>query len=283
MPVFNINSEYHSLKTAILGTAEEFTEGERINEGMKKYYGTKKAPRKEKLARECQELFEILKNNKVKVYLPRSSRQAPQQLAPRDIGFVIGDVFVISNMKRQSRKKEINSVNHILKRFKGKIIKPPRGVYLEGGNIVVDEDKVFVGIGLRTNVKAVDFLKKEFGQKMKVYPVFLENKEEILHLDAVFNLIGHNYGLIYSRGIRKMPAIFNQYELIKVTKKEKDIGACNILSISPDKLVIRNELGRVKKLLETRGFNCLSCSWDELKKTGTVGPRCAVLPLARRD
>ncbi|MFH1561713.1 MAG: hypothetical protein ABID04_04030, partial [Patescibacteria group bacterium] len=139
---FKIFSEFNSLSDVVLGTAESFCEGERINMAMKKYYGTQKSPKKNGLAREYQEIKKILQRGGVRVYEPIASSEVPQQLAPRDIGFVIGDTFFVSNMKRGSRKNEIDYLDPILKKFGGRVVKVPRNVYLEGGNIVVDEKKI---------------------------------------------------------------------------------------------------------------------------------------------
>ncbi len=94
-------------------------------------------------------------------------------------------------------------------------------------------------------------------------------------------MIGNNYALIYKQGLSKIPPEIQKYNLIEVTKEEKDNGACNLLSINPRTVIIRNNLDRIKNLLEQKGFTVYVANWDETKKTGTVGPRCATLPLVR--
>ncbi len=159
---FEISSEHSILKEIILGNPQSFVEGEKINEAMRKYYGTSDSPQRQKIVSEYESLSTILKQNGVNVYLPTSSQEVPQQLAPRDIGFVLGDTFVVSNMKWQSRKNEIKSIQNILSKFKGRIVNTPDDVLLEGGNIIFDKNIVFVGVGLRTSANAVQFLQSKF-------------------------------------------------------------------------------------------------------------------------
>jgi len=280
--IFNILSEYQPLKEVIIGSTVNFTEGEKINKAMKTYYGTEFSPKKTEIIKEYLFLEKILTTHKVKVYKPQPSKQIPQQLAPRDIGFVIKDTFIMSNMKWQSRKKEISSIRPMLKQYKGKVIKTPSNVYLEGGNIVIDKKLIFIGIGLRTSKNAISFLQEKF-KFFQVIPIFLNNKEEIIHLDAVFNIISSNSAIIYPQGLKNIPKQIKSYKLIRVSKEEKNNGACNVLSINPKDLIIRNKLPSLKNTLTKMGFNCYETIWNETKKTGTVGPRCATLPLARQN
>ena len=138
------------------------------------------------------------------------SEAVPQQLAPRDIGSVIGNTFVVSNMKWQSRRNEIHAIKKILSTFEGNIINTPTNVLLEGGNIIVDESVIFVGIGLRTSSNAVAFLQNQFRETYTICPLYLNSSEEIIHLDAVFNLIGNDYALIYRPGLSS-PPFFGQW------------------------------------------------------------------------
>ena len=280
---FHVFSEYGRLKETILGLPESFAEGERINEAMRTFYGTKQAPQKSGLVSEYCRLQEVLESNGVRVLSPTPSEESPQQLAPRDIGFVVGNTFVVSNMKWQSRGEEIKSIGHILRELEGPVLKVPADVLLEGGNIVIDKNKIFVGIGLRTGPEAVGFLENNFGNRFTIYPIFLSKKEEIVHLDAVFSLIKEDHAIVYPDGLEGVPSVLKDYRILEVSKKEKDGGACNVLSVNSEVLVLRNGLGRIESLLTKEGFKCHAVVWDEIRKTGTVGPRCATLPLIRED
>jgi len=278
---FNITDEYSSLKSVILGTAEEFYQGEKINLGMDKYYGTSQAPTPTGLNLELQQLRLCLETSGVQVLSPAPSKEVPQQLAPRDIGFVIGDTFVFSNMTRVSRKNEARFIKDILQNFTGSNLQTPDDVFLEGGNVMLDGEKLFVGIGLRTTESAVDFLETSFGDKYRVIPVRLSSKEEILHLDAVLNIFGEGKAVCYEDGIMDLPSELSDYKLLKITKEEKELGGCNFLCIDQKTILTRDGLPRLYDYFKSQGYGVYSVGWDELKKTGIVGPRCATLPLIR--
>jgi len=282
--IFRAISEYDPVRYVILGDAEGFRskgEGvEQINAGMREFYNAN-PPDKGKLSEEYTEMARILEQYGVEVYRPTVSPDVPQQLAPRDIGFVIGDTFVVSNMTWKSRRQEINAIKDILGKFGGRILEVPADVKIEGGNIAIDGDTIFIGIGLRTSPNAIDFLKREFGGKFNIIPVYLNDKEEIIHLDAVFNIVGKGYAVVYEEGIKNFSDLPKGYKFLRVTKEEKDQGACNMFSIDGKALIVRKGINRVKLELEKAGFICHEVSWDETKKTGTVGPRCAILPLYR--
>lgn len=277
----NITNEFNKLEAVILGTTQEFYEGERINEGMLKYYGTSTRPRITGLEEEYNTLKKILQKYGVKVYLPQPSKEVPQQLAPRDIGFVIGDTFVFSNMTRESRKNESVCIKHIVDEFKGNILYTPKEVNLEGGNIVIDGDKIFVGIGIRTTPNAVDFLKANFGKEYKIIPVTLCSHEEVIHLDAVFNILDCGIAVAYTECLIDAPDEILKYKIIGITKEEKDLGGCNFLSVDRKTKIFRKGLENLTNKVEKLGYKVETTKWEESKKTGTTGPRCAILPLAR--
>ncbi len=62
---------------------------------------------------------------------------------------------------------------------------------------------------------------------------------------------------------------------------KKENGGANILSVNPNVVLVRHELKRLRKKLQKMGVKCLCVDFDETLKTGTGGPRCAILPLVR--
>ncbi|NND70971.1 MAG: hypothetical protein HKN43_05275, partial [Rhodothermales bacterium] len=76
----------------------------------------------------------------------------------RDLGFVIGDTFFVANPAGKVRSLEIQSLERIRARF-SKCIELTTST-IEGGDIFVHQDKVFIGLGRRTSEAAVDELRK---------------------------------------------------------------------------------------------------------------------------
>ena len=83
---------------------------------------------------------------------------AKGQMFTRDLAFVIGDKFFISNMRKENRKPAIKGWHHIIDTIdKENIIKVPDDIYLEGGDILVDNKTIYVGISERTTTDGVNF------------------------------------------------------------------------------------------------------------------------------
>lgn len=278
---FNIVNETNKLKAVILGTAEGFYQGPKINEGMRRYYGKTNGPTADRLASEYDQIKKKLQNYGVTVYQPQPSQAIPQQLAPRDIGFVVDDTFVFSSMTCESRKNEALAIQHIINQFAGNVLHTPEEVHLEGGNIVIDKGTLFVGIGIRTTPNAVDFLKTKFGTKYKIIPIHIHDHEEVIHLDAVFNILDDGFVVAYTKCLSPLPKELITYTILEVTKKERDLGGCNFLSIDHKTKLFRAGLTDLTAKLKSLGYTIEEVPWTETKKTGTTGPRCAVLPLVR--
>ncbi|WP_243278756.1 arginine deiminase family protein, partial [Clostridium cuniculi] len=68
---------------------------------------------------------------------------------------------------------------------------------IEGGDVVVGDKIIFVGVSSRTNLNAIEELKKVLifkGIKKEVISINFDNS--MLHLDCVFSLIGKESALV---------------------------------------------------------------------------------------
>ena len=85
-----------------------------------------------------------LRENNIEV-IELDSIKDCNQIFARDIGFVIDDFFFISNILPH-RQNEINGLKSILNMIdKEKIIRLKDDIHVEGGDIIVAKDKLYVG------------------------------------------------------------------------------------------------------------------------------------------
>jgi N-dimethylarginine dimethylaminohydrolase len=90
-------------------------------------------------------LIEILESNGVKVLRP-SLIHSLNQVFARDIAFVIEDQYIIPNVIAD-RSEERGAMAEIEETIpSGNIIMMPSGCYAEGGDVIVDNDYVLVGV-----------------------------------------------------------------------------------------------------------------------------------------
>lgn len=260
----------------------------------------------------------ILEMFGVKIHTPSLAdpEKVPQQLAPRDLGAIIYDkkkernVFVVANMVRESRKAEWEEgrLKDILNKagFEDKdIIFTPKefnGKELnwEGGNLIVDGDKMVIGVNERTGKAAVELFEDKFGNKdgqvgYEIKGIGIKDGEG-LHLDTVFKPIckdvegkhqtGKTVALFYKDGVEKSDAdwIEDNFKVEEVNKEEQQAGGCNVFSLSPNFLMIQGnkDLSKLRnRLWKNYGIYSFGIPWVHAGRTGTGGPNCAILPLIR--
>ncbi len=284
-PNLHVNSETGVLKEVIIGNPYNFGKvpNPAICEIQKKFLG-ENAPVKENVIEDFEKFKQTLIDNNVKVYEAKALDDVPDQLTPRDIGFVLDDTLVISNMVKEPRKQEWKGIEYVIDLIDPKrIIDVPENVFIEGGDIIYDKEEVYVGIGQRTNMMGFLFLKNTF-PKHKLTPIFLKSPgqgEDVLHLDCAFMPVGNEYAIIYREGIHGLPeSIPKKYFSIYISKEEQQEVGTNLLSLSPNKVISRKKSKYINSVLESLRVEVIKLDFDEFTKNGGSF-RCASMPIYR--
>ncbi len=205
---------------------------------------------------------------------------------PRDIGFVVGDLFFIANMAVPSREDEIETIGQYLETIDpAKILCPPDGALLEGGDVIVlDADTVLVGYNQRSNHAGFEYLKDSLSRRgIAVYPL----RHNQLHLDCCLNPLGRGHLLIHPASLDAYDAAaippLEGFDWIEVDAIEREHLATNVLSIEPNTIIARDHpsCARVNRALADLGYTVEAIGFDGVPATGGSF-RCASLPLARR-
>lgn len=287
---FQQYNETDPLKKVILGRTKGYKKVDeyvqRINESQKSGL-----PSEEKLDAEFTVLADLLQDYGVQVLRPEYvGKFVYDQLTPRDIGVTIGEKFVICNMAKSSRRYEVAGIfKHILAMYGPEpviLFPPEHDALLEGGDIIVDNEHIFVGLTQRTNQKGVAFLKEAFEPEFKVVSVpckSFSGENGVLHLDCVFNPVGSNHALIYPGGLQYVPeSITDFYQLIEINKNEQQALTTNVLSINEETVVSRDHPAckRVNELMRKAGIKVHTVVFDGAPSTGGSF-RCCTLPLHR--
>ncbi len=281
-----VTSETGRLRSVIIGYPDNFHKipPAIINETQKQYYFGPDRPTRERVMAELDDFKQTLASHGVAVLQPEPLDNVPDQLMTRDIGVVIGDTFVVTQMARESRRDEWLGLLPILDQMgTQRVIKVPDDIVVEGGDVIVDNGRILVGLSQRTGPEGAAYLASRFPQ-FEVVPVPLKqlaDGENVLHLDCSFVPVGQRSALVYPDGLAQMPAaIADQYDLIEVTKAEQQILATNVLSISPTQVIARTRASRVNAEMRRRGLKVIELPFDDPPKTGGSF-RCCSLPLWR--
>jgi N-dimethylarginine dimethylaminohydrolase len=156
---------------------------------------------------------------------------------------------------------------------------------LEGGDVIVDRGKVFVGIGQRTTLAGAAWL-MQLVPDHEIVPITLRglhHGEDVLHLDCSFLPVGDGHALIYPGGMREIPAsVRDTYDLIEVTREEQQRLGTNVLSLDPSTVISQPTSTRINAELRERGIEVIEVPYSEPPKTGGSF-RCCTLPLHRAD
>ena len=243
----------------------------------------------------------VLNKYGVKVYRP-ALVEGCNQVFSRDVGFVIDDKIIVSNII-PDRQDEIDAYGDIYRRIHYKnIYNLPETVHVEGGDVVLWNDIIFLGQydfrdypsvkTARTNRLALDYLKMIFPQKT-IIPLNLRKSdtdpyEGILHLDCTFMPVGRDKAIIYKPGFINprdadhLVEMFGQENVFELTREEMYWMNSNVFSISEDIVVTEEHFTRLNDhLRNVWGMTVETVPYREISKMGGL-LRCSTLPL-RRD
>lgn len=282
----NIHNETGRLRSVILGIADNRSaDNHKNNPKYAEIVERGEDPADEALISEINNFGKLLECHGVTVFRPENIPNRTQIFA-RDIAFVIGDTLVRSNLRHENRRKETVAIDYLLKRIE-KIITPPREALIEGGDVILWNNYVFVGQGDRTNNAGYEFLKSEFKDK-QVIPIELnvtnDGKSSIVHLDYAFQPVGRDCAIIYEGAFPVKPQIiydiFGEKNLIKVTQEEMYEMFPNVFSISSEIVVVESGFARLIIELEKRKIKVECIKYSNVSKLGGL-LRCSTLPLNR--
>lgn len=299
----NVNNETSRLRAVVLGSAvhngttpmrEEAYDPKSLEHILAGTY-----PIEIDMVREMEAFNRVLEKYDVTVFRPEMIENY-NQIFTRDIGFVIGDVFVKSNIL-PDRERELDAIQYIIDQVNPqKVVRPPEEVHIEGGDVMLWNDYVFVGtykgsdyqdyITARTNLQGVQYIKELFPTKIiKGFDLVkskIEARDNALHLDCCFQPVGINKGIIYKNGFREeadylfLVNLLGKENLFHVTRDEMYHMNSNIFSIDTTVVVSERNFTRLNNWLRANGFLVEEIPYAEIaKQEGLL--RCSTLPLIR--
>jgi N-dimethylarginine dimethylaminohydrolase len=299
----HVTNESSRLRAVVLGsalsngptpTAEEAYDPKSLEHILAGTY-----PRETDMIAEMEVLNQVFQKYDVKVYRPEMIENY-NQIFSRDIGFVIEDTFIKANIL-PDRERELDAIQYIIDEINpNKVVRPPDNVHIEGGDVILWNDYIFIGtykgsdykdyITARTNMEGVNYIKQLFPNKIvKEFDLVkskIEARDNALHLDCCFQPIGTNKGIIYKSGFREeadymyLVNLFGKENLFHITREEMYEMNSNIFSIAPDVVVSEKNFTRLNTWLRENGFTVEEIPYAEIaKQEGLL--RCSTLPLIR--
>ncbi|WP_261129274.1 dimethylarginine dimethylaminohydrolase family protein [Bacillus sp. Marseille-Q3570] len=270
------NCEYDELKRVILCEPHYMTIREIINETQKKFKD--EGINIDLAVEQHNQFIKILRENGAEVILLPYHEKFPEQVFTRDIGFTLGQTVFISKMGSDVRKGEVGIVKQWLDDEEMSYFNLSEEK-IEGGDVLIDQDTIFVGLSYRTDQKAVDHLQSI----LTTYKVMgIPFNEKYLHLDCVFNVVSPEVALIFPPALdkRELDLFSSRYELIEVSEEEQFTLGTNVLSIGHKKIISLPINTEVNAQLRKKGFEVIEIDISEIIKSGGSF-RCCTMPILR--
>lgn len=299
----HVKNETSRLKAVILGTAQSNGPTPTIEEAYDpkslEHIKAGTYPIEKDMIAEMEAFNEVFKKYNVTVYRPEIIENY-NQIFSRDIGFVIDDVFIKANIL-PDRERELEAIQYVIDQMDPtKVVRPPEEVHIEGGDVMLYNDHIFIGtykgsdykdfITARTNMAGVQFIKDLFPNKIvKEFDLVkskIEPRDNALHLDCCFQPVGSNKGIIYKSGFREeadymyLVNLFGRENLFHIEREEMYHMNSNVFSIDKNVVVSERNFTRLNNWLRNHGFTVEEIPYAEIsKQEGLL--RCSTLPLIR--
>lgn len=298
-----VNNETSRLRAVVLGTAVNNGGTPSIHEAYDpkslEHIVAGTYPVEKDMVLEMEAFCKVLQKYDVTIFRPELIENY-NQIFTRDIGFVIDDVFIKSNILPE-REGELDAIQYVIDKIDPKkVVRPPEEVHIEGGDVMLWNDHIFIGtykgsdyasyITARTNLQGVQFIKDLFPNKIvKEFDLVkskIEARDNALHLDCCFQPVGTDKGIIYKSGFREeadymyLVALFGKENLFHVSREEMYKMNSNIFSIDSNVVVSEKNFTRLNNWLRSNGFTVEEIPYAEIsKQEGLL--RCSTLPLIR--
>ena len=299
----NIPNETSRLRAVILGTAQSNGPIPKVEEAYDpkslEHIKAGTYPVEEDMVKEMEAVAKVFEKYNVTVYRPELIENC-NQIFSRDIAFVIDDTFVKANIL-PNREEELEAIQYVIDQIAvDKVIRPPEEAHIEGGDVIVWNDYIFVGTYLgvdyadyivaRTNTEGVDWLRETFPhKKVKSFDLAksqINPKDNALHLDCCFQPIGKDKAILHQEGFRNPSEFewllnyFGKNNCFIITKQEMYDMNSNVFSISENVIISEENFTRLNTWLRANGFTVEEVPYAEIsKQEGLL--RCSTLPLVR--
>ena len=299
----NVNNETSRLLAVLLGTAksngaapsaEECYDPKSRQNILNQTYPTEKD-----MVNELNQLENVLLKYQIKVFRPDIIDDY-NQIFSRDIGFVIDDYFIISNILPE-RSREILAIDKVLDSIsENKIINLPKDCHIEGGDVILHNDYIFIGTfdgddyfnfkTARTNYQAIQFLKKIFPEKeiisFDLVKSDLEPTKNALHLDCCLQPVGNGKLVASPDAFLKRDQYewlidyFGKENILEMSLNEMSEMNCNFFSIDTNIVVSEKSFTKLNNWLRSFDIIVEEINYKEISKQGGL-LRCSTLPLIR--
>lgn len=230
---------------------------------------------KERALDNYNNLINILTEENIKFKF-LNTEKCTSELFTRDLGFSLDNIMFICNLRNASRKNETKKLISYVERKKINYHIFENNI--EGGDVVICGNVVFVGISQRTTEDAVYELRDYVDEKKLKYEIvpIRFDCENNLHLDCVFNAIDRK-SVIVSDYVYDMDEVKSRVKNVyNISNESADNLGPNFVVLDKKRIIATDT--EVTRVLRKIGYKVIFCEYDEIVKLGG-SVCCSTLPM----
>ena len=190
----------------------------------------------------------------------------PDSVFVEDAAFVLDDLAVITRPGAESRRGEVTSIAEALAPYR-RLVHIETPATLDGGDVLVLDDRIFVGLSRRSNEAALEQLRRLTGREVIGVTV-----DGCLHLKSAVTRVSSDALLIDRNWVDAAP--FGGWSLIDIDPAEP--FAANALRIG-EAVVYPAAFPGTRSRLEARGLVVHTVDADELAKAEGGVTCCSIV------
>ena len=212
------------------------------------------------LARSQHQVYvNILKSNGITVEPLKPQNSLPDSVFIQDPAIIGKDTVLIGRTREPSRQPEATIIEKYFSNQNKLVNHLGPSATLEGGDVLVTDETIFVGITGRTNVEGFKEVQRCFPE-MDVKPVRFA--AEFFHLLSVCSYLAEDQIMICDKFID--PADFKAVDCLPVVAK--DVVAVNALHLGEGRILTASGYPRVSKDLQEQGYKPIQIDTSEFIK-----------------
>ena len=205
-----------------------------------------------------QNYCEILESLGLQLIRLDADEDLPDCCFTEDTVIVMDEIAIIANPVMSSRKGELDEIINTLKPYR-KLYQLQSPAYLDGGDVIQIDRKLFIGLSARTNMAAIEQVADwvaGYGYEVISVPV-----NNTLHLKSASTYIGMGTVLLSPENVD--PIYFSKYQVIEVPSSES--YCADALAVGNNVLIPEGYPGTKAKLIQ-HGFQVITLDVSEIKK-----------------
>jgi N-dimethylarginine dimethylaminohydrolase len=251
-------------------------------------YGWREAPDPTEAAREHEAFCALLEESGAEVVRSQHDPGNPDAIYVYDPVLVGREGAVLLRPGKEVRRGEPEALVPVLESagvpIAGHVEEP---VCAEGGDTVwLGESTLLVGIGYRTNERAIPALEAAFpGVQVIAFDLpHWDGPGEVLHLMSVISPLDRDLAVVYPRlaPVRLLRLLAERgIEVVEVPDDELETMGPNVLALRPRRALALDGSPVTRRRMERAGVEVVVYSGREISLKGAGGPTCLTRPLLR--